>query len=156
MSNLEFYTETLKALNEYNVKYLVVGGFAVNSYGYMRSTGDLDLWIRNDHGNLRNISKALKSLKYKESDIEISINELKNNKNISLIHNRFFKIELISFLSSTLQFDKAFLRKKDKKILGTDVMVIDINDLIYLKIKSGREKDLLDIYELQKIKNNKH
>ncbi len=155
MSNLEFYTETLEALNKNSVKYLVVGGFAVNSYGYMRSTGDLDLWISNVRDNLKNISKALKSLKYKESDIEISINELKNNKNISLTHNRFFKIELISFLSSTLQFDKAFSRKKDKKILGTDVLVIDLNDLIDLKIKSGREKDLLDIYELQKIKSNK-
>ena len=61
MSNLEFYSETLKMLNKNKVRYLVVGGYAVNSYGYMRSTGNMDLWIDVTHNNLENIKKHYQS-----------------------------------------------------------------------------------------------
>lgn len=151
MTTADFYINTLKTLNANGVEYLVVGGFAVNSYGFMRSTGDLDLWVTNDEINIDRISHALKMLKYEKSDVDKAIEELNKNRNISLIHERFFKIEFISFLSSTLTFASAYSRKKNKKIFGTYVPVIDLDDLIFLKIKSGREKDMLDVYELKKI-----
>ena len=151
MTTTDFYIHTLKSLNSNGVEYLVVGGFAVNSYGYMRSTGDLDLWIANDKINLDRISQALIMLKYEKTDVQEALKELIKNKNISLVHGRFFKIELISFLSSTLTFADAYTRRKNKKIFGIDVPVIDLDDLLFLKLKSGREKDLLDVFELKKI-----
>ena len=39
------FKEFLKLLNSNKVEYLVVGGYAVNYYGYPRATADLDIWI---------------------------------------------------------------------------------------------------------------
>lgn len=41
----EYTRDVVIALNKSNVKYLVVGGYAVNFHGYHRTTGDIDLWI---------------------------------------------------------------------------------------------------------------
>lgn len=157
MNSLEFYQETLQVLIIHKVNYLVVGGYAVNSYGFMRSTGDMDLWIDNGQKNLKKLSIALLDLKYSPDAIKTGINELSENRNISLNYNEFFKIEFISFLSSTLLFTEAYNRKIMKSIMGLSIDVINFDDLCNLKIKSGRNKDLLDVKELKRIKreNNK-
>jgi len=48
---------------------------------------------------------------------------------------------------------RAYERKAIKTILGLSVGVVDIDDLCFLKIKSGRDKDLLDVSELKRIQN---
>lgn len=37
-----------KALEEFSVKYILVGGFAINLHGYQRFTGDLDIWLKDN------------------------------------------------------------------------------------------------------------
>jgi hypothetical protein len=47
------FKEFLKLLNSNDVKYLVVGGYAVNYHGFPRATADLDIWIAIDPDNVR-------------------------------------------------------------------------------------------------------
>ncbi|RLD54315.1 MAG: hypothetical protein DRJ05_14925 [Bacteroidetes bacterium] len=155
MTSIEFYTGILQALNKARVEYLVVGGYAVNSYGYMRSTSDMDLWVQNDGNNLNKLSTALSTLRYPAEAVQTGIHELRENRNINLTHDKFFKVELISFLSSTLKFNEAYGRRATKSILGMKVGVVDYDDLCFLKIKSGRYKDLLDVSELKRIRDKK-
>ena len=49
----------LKALDLNKVKYLLVGGFAVNIYANPRATGDLDLWIKDTRENRLNLIQTL-------------------------------------------------------------------------------------------------
>jgi hypothetical protein len=42
------------------VKYLTIGGFAVNIYGYGRNTGDIDIFIEDSIDNRENLREALK------------------------------------------------------------------------------------------------
>src|SRR5665213_782329 len=51
----------LKSLNSAGVRYLVVGGYAVNHYGYHRMTNDLDIWIAVDSANAQKVSRVLQS-----------------------------------------------------------------------------------------------
>jgi predicted nucleotidyltransferase len=46
-------------LNEQDVRYVIIGGFAVIRYGYIRATGDIDLLVENTKENLDRIRKAL-------------------------------------------------------------------------------------------------
>lgn len=46
------YRALFAALNDAGIRYLVVGGFAVNLHGYSRFTGDLDILLALDHDNL--------------------------------------------------------------------------------------------------------
>lgn len=49
----------LRCLNEYNVQYIMVGGFASNLYGYSGFTADIDIWIKDNLENRKCLRKAL-------------------------------------------------------------------------------------------------
>ena len=53
-----------RALNANNVNYIMVGGFAVNMHGYTRSTDDIDVWIKDDKENRKNLGKAMSEFGY--------------------------------------------------------------------------------------------
>ena len=44
------------------VKYITIGGFAINIYGYNRSTGDINIYLEDSIANRINLRKALKSI----------------------------------------------------------------------------------------------
>ena len=54
--------EIWKHFSANNVKYLTIGGFAVNIYGYGRNTGDIDIFIEDSIENKKNLGLALKQL----------------------------------------------------------------------------------------------
>src|SRR5437879_13919997 len=54
------YRELLQLLNEFEVEYLIVGGYAVMKYGEQRYTKDLDVWVHNSAQNSIRLVAALK------------------------------------------------------------------------------------------------
>ena len=142
--------ELCVAFNKNGVRYLLVGGFAVNYHGYPRSTGDLDLWIDPSEDNKQKLLLALEELNFDTEEIRDLT--LKNAAPIDIpISN--FKIELIPFLSTKLSFDNAYDLAVEGNIDGVDIKVIHLNHLIQLKSNTNRLKDALDVEEL-KIRNN--
>src|ERR1700686_407562 len=59
MAESPHYKELLQALNEYEVEYLIVGGYAVMKYTEPRYTKDLDVWVRNSMENSTRVFHAL-------------------------------------------------------------------------------------------------
>ena len=51
-----------KNLNQYKVRYIIIGGFAVIHFGYIRATGDIDLLVDDSPGNVKNLRYALSYL----------------------------------------------------------------------------------------------
>ena len=73
MLNQDF-KEFIQSLNDNQVRYLVVGGYAVAFHGYPRYTKDMDIWIEMTVKNARNMVRALEqfgfaSLGLKEKDL---------------------------------------------------------------------------------------
>ncbi|MDP1853663.1 MAG: hypothetical protein Q8L26_05650 [Candidatus Omnitrophota bacterium] len=60
-----FYEEILRAFQRQKVKYVLVGGIAVNLLGLMRSTADLDILVEMSDDNLRKIVGILTSRGYR-------------------------------------------------------------------------------------------
>ena len=60
MAESPHYKELLQLLNEFEVEYLIVGGFAVMKYGEPRYTKDLDVWVHNSPQNSLRVVGALK------------------------------------------------------------------------------------------------
>jgi hypothetical protein len=52
------FKEFLKSLNRAKIRYLLIGGYAVNSYGYHRFTNDLDVWVAVDLANAKKLSRV--------------------------------------------------------------------------------------------------
>ena len=59
MAENPHYKELLQLLNEFEVEYLIVGGFAVMKYGEPRYTKDLDVWVHNSARNSLRVVGAL-------------------------------------------------------------------------------------------------
>ena len=60
MAENPHYKELLQVLNEFEVEYLIVGGFAVMKYSEPRYTKDLDVWVHNSKRNSLRVVEALK------------------------------------------------------------------------------------------------
>jgi hypothetical protein len=149
------HTLILQTFNEYQVDYLLIGGYAVIIHGYDRSTGDMDIWLRPDNSNKTKIMKAFNALGY---DAE-GLNEL-SSYNFEEIVMFFLGIEpyKVDFINkiSLVNFDTAYIDKVYYEIDDDlKIPVISLNDLVLSKMNTGRLKDAADIEELQKIKNKR-
>ena len=145
----------IDACNKYDVKMLLVGGSAVNYYGYKRHSADIDFWIENTSKNLGNILKALNYIGYKLDSFPDDV--VSGNQNISLKFSPELEIELITSFNPGKSFNVAFSESVEfiaeaQKLYKWNI--ISYEDLINSKIKSGRPKDLLDVKELQRINKN--
>ena len=66
------FSHLLKLFNAHNVDYLIVGGYALAFHGAPRYTGDIDLFVKPDKINARNIIEALKKFGFKPEGFSLS------------------------------------------------------------------------------------
>lgn len=155
MNIFDNYTkDVIIALNKAEVKYLVVGGYAVNFHGYHRGTGDIDLWIEPTNENKINIINALKILNI-DDEMTNQILSFDFTKPIVFSDGEVpFKIDFMTYVSH-VEFKEAWKQKINTQIDGISVSFINLNHLIISKFNTGRLKDKADIEELQKIQKYK-
>ncbi|MGW8121483.1 nucleotidyl transferase AbiEii/AbiGii toxin family protein [Roseivirga echinicomitans] len=144
----DFYLNVIKAFNAGNVRYMVIGGFAVNFYGYNRTTGNLDLWVSNDESNLIRLDDALDRMGYEFS--EEGKNELRQNNIVSFSEGNY-TVELLTRIniSKEISFDEALGKTETRTIQETEVKVISFQDLKNEKARSKKYKDLDDLSKLE-------
>ena len=54
------FKEFLKLLDAHSARYLLIGGYAVNAFGYVRNTVDMDVWIAVDADNQQRVLQAIR------------------------------------------------------------------------------------------------
>ena len=138
-------------MNENEVKYLIIGGVAVNIHGYSRATGDLDIWYNPTAKNFVRLLKTISAFGYDTSDLEKSVN-LATKGFIRIPLSQFY-LELLSNIDGKMQFDEVYKRAYSFTINSTIVKVIGYDELIQNKIMSRRAKGLEDIAQLEKRKS---
>lgn len=147
---IEEHIEILKSLIKNQVDFLLIGGYAVIYYGYRRTTGDLDLWIKPSNSNKEKLIKAFSELGFEHSDlIEIGTMNFESHIVFS-IGNEPQKIDFLTKIN-LIEFDIANQHKIIGEIDELKIPIIHLNDLILSKINTGRIKDQADIEELQRI-----
>jgi hypothetical protein len=139
------FREFLECLNRAEVEYLLVGGFAVNYYGYHRFTEDIDFWIAASDPNYARLLAAIREF-FGEDLAGLDRDFLKQNESLYLgrIPN---KIEVFQ-KASGLEFSQAYARRIETLIEGLAVKIIALDDLKENKRASGRHKDLADLDNL--------
>lgn len=145
----EEYLEFFKALNESGTQYLVVGGMAVVLYGVDRTTGDMDIWVDNSPENLGSLKTALLSMNYEEKDVEAAIAAYRSLGKLTIVLDERFPMELLPSYSSFIKFEDAFAQKLVTNFSGIPLNVVDLDTLIDMKIRAGREKDWWDVKKLK-------
>ena len=141
------FKELLALLNRYQVKYLLLGGYAVGLYGYARSTNDLDIVIADDEENAHRIVAALVEFGFGSGDLSTKLFTQKNSRVVMGVEP--MAIDVLNYLVGG-NFDQAYSRRKIVIVEDIAISFIDYDDLIANKKAAGRLKDLADIEELQK------
>ena len=160
-----FYEDILREFQKQRVKYVVVGGVAVNLHGYPRATMDLDILVDMKD---KNIEKIVRILTKKGYHVKQPVNPmgLANKKVrdgwIKTKHMRAFNFyrgsypemeEVDIIIKSPVSYEVA---KKTSLLIAfgkTRIPIISINNLSRMKSGTGRPEDKLDIIRLRKIKS---
>jgi hypothetical protein len=143
--------EVWKYFSLNNVKYLTIGGFAVSIYGYGRNTGDIDIYIEDSIENRENLRIALKQLGIGDFENIKTMQFIPGWTDITLNFNlRLDIMTSVKGLEDTT-FDQLLEKAYIKEISGVPIYFLDYENLIKAKKAANREKDLLDIAELEKI-----
>jgi len=151
---LDKHIDFLRGLINAQVIFLLVGGYAVHYYGYRRSNGDLELWIKPDNLNKIKLIAYLTKCDFDEQGIAYL--NLLNFEEMQAFHFDE-EPERIDFLThiSGVKWEEAWPKKMEIDLDGILIPVIHKNDLIASKMHSGRAQDIADIEGLQNVNPNK-
>ena len=139
------FKEFLQSLNDNNVRYLVIGGYAMAFHGHPRYTKDLDIWIDLEQSNATKIVQALRDFGFASLNLEPT-DFLEPDTTIQLGYPPS-RIDLLMGLAGAA-FDECFLLRKVETVEGIKINIIDKNNLVRLKQEAGRPQDLADIENL--------
>ncbi|MBN1550257.1 hypothetical protein JW979_02260 [bacterium] len=145
MLNRDF-REFIRSLNDNQVRYLIVGGYAVAFHGHPRYTKDIDIWIEMTEENAEKVIKALKQFGFEalgliKQDFLIPDQIIQ----LGLPPNR---IDLINTLSG-VDFETCYYSRVQIDIDGIAVNFIDLENLKKNKKATGRYQDLADLENLK-------
>jgi predicted nucleotidyltransferase len=139
------FKEFLKLLTLNNVFYLVIGGYAVGFHGYPRATGDLDIWVRRDRDNARNLLKTLTEFGFNVPVLTLDV--LLTKGKIIRMGVPPVRIEVLNDISG-VEFNDCFKNSIRTNMDGMQINFIGLEDLKTNKKAAGRLKYLADVENL--------
>lgn len=139
------FRDLLRFFRDEGVRYLVVGGVAVNRYGYHRSTGDLDLWVAVNEENEDCIARALRRFGFSEA--AVTRRPLLEMGKFIRIGEKPLRVEILT-VASGVEFDECFERRDVTRIDDLDINFISLIDLRTNKRAANRAKDRADLEAL--------
>ncbi|MBU0766628.1 nucleotidyltransferase family protein [Patescibacteria group bacterium] len=160
---MEGYESVFRAFAENDIRYLIVGGLAVNLHGYPRFTNDIDVVIALDHENVTRLSDVMETLGYQKR-LPISIQELEDEQKArsfieekgltaySFIHKTEPQFNVDILVAESMDFERFSEQRMHAEVWGIDVSVVSLDDLIAMKKQSDREKDVQDVVALLELK----
>jgi len=142
------FKEFLKLLRDHQVKYLLIGGYAVGFHGYTRTTNDIDFWIAMAPDNAARVVEVLKEFGFDVPDLSSDL--FLERDRIVRMGVEPVRIEVTTTIDG-VEFDDCYGRRIESVVDGVPTSVIDLRDLKTNKRASGRPQDLVDVDELTKI-----
>ena len=156
--------EIFRALNDAEARYLVAGGLAVVAHGYVRLTVDIDLALDLEKRNLSKTLTALSALGF-QPRVPVEIMEFadpakraawvdeKGMMVFQVVSDRFPGNSVDLFAVMPFDFEEEYAQAAWIPIDGDlSVPVVQIDTLIAMKRKAGRDRDVMDIEHLERIR----
>lgn len=157
-----FYLDLFRVLEQHKVRYLLVGGLAMNLHGVPRTTMDVDLVVALDSANLQAFLVAVEALRLKPV-APVSLNDLLDparrqqwlkEKNMLVFALRPPEMQgptVDVLIDPPVDIEAALTRTVWREVQGVHIALISVEDLIHLKEKSGRAQDRSDIEHLRRL-----
>ena len=154
--------DILRALTDSGVQFVLVGGFAVQLHGFVRTTIDLDLVLAMDDVNLTKFIEVARRFALAPI-IPVSIDSLKNAQQIDQWHKEkgmlAFALREPQVAGSVIDvlvrpevtFNELQTDAAEVDVFGRTVKIASINHLLFMKRIANRPKDRIDVEALEKI-----
>jgi predicted nucleotidyltransferase len=150
--NKSDFLDLWRALNEKNVRYILVGGFATNLHGFQRFTGDVDIYLEDTLLNRQKLREAYKA--YCNIDFQSfeTIQFVPGWVEFPLKDGTRLDI-MTSLVGVDATFAECLQSAHMAKIDEVTIPVLHIQHLIDNKKAVGRPKDQLDVLSLERIQS---
>ncbi len=158
------YLGIFRKFNEEGIRYLVVGGMAVNFYGIPRMTYDIDILLDLEDRNVEKFVKLLRQWEFKPK-VPVDILdfaregarrewiETKNMKAFNLVNPSWAIREIDVIIDSPVKYAEAIRRAVTIQLQGVPIPTVGLDDLIAMKENTGRRQDEADIRYLKGLKD---
>jgi predicted nucleotidyltransferase len=156
----------LRALNDANVRYLIVGGLAVVAHGYVRYTADVDIVLELESENVLRGMNALSAIGYRPL-VPVDPEQFANEQMRKAWHEQkgmlvFQMLDLNRpdtrldlFVTEPFDFKEEFAAAKWEEVAGVPAPVLRVETLIAMKKQVERGQDLVDVEQLVKLIENR-
>jgi hypothetical protein len=141
------FKDLLSAFNAHRVEYLVVGAHALAVHGYVRATGDLDVWVRPEPANAGRVIEALQSFGAALHDLTEA--DLTRAGTVFQIGVAPIRIDVLTSIDG-VEFEDAWSARLTARFAEQAVPVLSARHLIANKRTVGRPQDLADVDWLEK------
>lgn len=139
------FRDLLSCFNSNNVRYLILGGYAVNFHGHHPNTKDFDVWIAIDEANAQQVSTALQQFGFSASSVPADL--FRKQHQVFAFGREPFHIDILTSPSG-VDFEAAYARRVETNVDGVVVPVISLSDLLTNKRASARTRDFADVEAL--------
>jgi hypothetical protein len=152
----------VRALNEAQVRYLIVGGLAVNAHGYVRLTVDVDLVIGLERENIIRGLRALEAIDYHmaipvtaEAFADPGLRETWRKEKgmfvLKLWSDSHRRTPVDVFIYEPFDFESEFAAAMRAPVLGeVHAPIVRYDALVAMKREAGRPQDLADLADLER------
>lgn len=148
------FDELLRRLAAAEVDFVVVGGLAVNAWGVVRGTKDVDVVVDSDIENLKRVAAVAVTARGHVQQGEALLGSrtsiaaaLAGGEQVA-IETNLGRLDVVQGLDGVPEYDELRSRASRAEILGVAVLVCSIADLKAMKRAAGRTRDLADLEDL--------
>lgn len=143
----EDFRDFIRHLNEFDVKYILVGGYSVILNGYSRTTGDMDIWVERTAENYNNIRRAF--LHFGMPVFDMTEDSFLNHPywDVFTFGTPPSAIDIMTVVKG-MNFNECYQSSTFFEEDGLKIRTIHITDLITAKKAAGRPKDIDDLQNL--------
>jgi predicted nucleotidyltransferase len=148
------FDQLLRRLSEADVEFVLIGGLAVNAWGVVRGTKDLDVVISPDIENLKRVAAVTAAVNghvqtgesFLSSQPSI-VGQLASGQQVA-IETDLGRLDVVQGLDGVPTYEELQARATETEVLGVRVAVCSVEDLKAMKQAAGRTRDLADLEDL--------
>lgn len=140
------FREFIECCAARDVRFLIVGGYAVAAHGHPRFTKDLDVWLWLDPGNADRLIAALDDFGF--GSLGLSADDFAEAGTVVQLGYPPKRIDLLTSIDG-VDFEECFAKRMIVEVDGLDVPFIDVESLVVNKKASGRPQDIADVAALE-------
>jgi Nucleotidyl transferase of unknown function (DUF2204) len=142
------FSEFIASCAAHDVRYLIVGGYAVAAHGHPRFTKDLDVWVWVDEQNANRLVSALDDFGF--GSVGLTAADFTEEGMVVQLGYPPQRIDILTQVDG-VQFDSCWDRHIEIEIGGQRVPFISADDLLANKKASGRPQDLADVAAIEEL-----